>query len=116
MGQRDTGIALVLIQSSRDLPAVGTDPLATERATELCMQCNLSARQLFVFPQTDQITPCVVRLEQSFYEIAQHFYQSCLKRIRARSIPNNYVNLLIRQQYKMAFISELRQDTHSALR
>uniref|UniRef100_A0A0M3K6Q7 Trafficking protein particle complex subunit 11 (inferred by orthology to a human protein) n=1 Tax=Anisakis simplex TaxID=6269 RepID=A0A0M3K6Q7_ANISI len=56
------------------------------------------------------------RLESAFHELAQAFYQQCIKQIRARSIPNNFSNLIIRQQFKLAFISELRQDTHTALR
>uniref|UniRef100_A0A914BVP2 Trafficking protein particle complex subunit 11 domain-containing protein n=1 Tax=Acrobeloides nanus TaxID=290746 RepID=A0A914BVP2_9BILA len=115
IGDREIRIALVLVQTNRTI-TVGEDQLATERATELCLQCHLSPKQLFVFPQTDQVLACVIRLEQAFHEIAQQFYQVCLKKIRARPIPNNYVNLLIRQQFKLGFISEMRQDTHSALR
>lgn len=56
------------------------------------------------------------RYERLFFEISQEAYLVLFKKIRAKSVPNNDLKLLIRQQYKLAFISELRQDTNSSLR
>ncbi|VDK60825.1 unnamed protein product, partial [Cylicostephanus goldi] len=58
----------------------------------------------------------VSKLESAFHELAQGFYQQKLKAIRARSIPNNSPALVVRQLFKLAFLSELRQDTHTAYR
>lgn len=52
----------------------------------------------------------------AFHELAQGFYQQKLKAIRARSIPNNAPMLVVRQLFKLAYLSEMRQDTHTALR
>ncbi|KAK5968894.1 hypothetical protein GCK32_015721, partial [Trichostrongylus colubriformis] len=60
------------------------------------------------------LTGYVAKLESAFHELAQGFYQQKLKTIRARSIPNNSPALVVRQLFKLAFISELRQDTHTA--
>ncbi|KAK5975371.1 hypothetical protein GCK32_014181 [Trichostrongylus colubriformis] len=62
------------------------------------------------------LTGYVAKLESAFHELAQGFYQQKLKTIRARSIPNNSPALVVRQLFKLAFISELRQDTHTAYR
>lgn len=110
---RETRIVLVLIQAKTS-PV--DDQQVKERATELCSSLQLSEKQLFVFPQNEKHENVATRLDGLFYEFSQQFYQSILRKIRSRSIPNNYSNLLIRQQFKLAFISELRQDTHSALR
>uniref|UniRef100_A0A915CEK8 Trafficking protein particle complex subunit 11 n=2 Tax=Parascaris TaxID=6254 RepID=A0A915CEK8_PARUN len=114
IGSRGTRICVVLLQDGGIV--TGDDPFAAERASKLCQSCQLSPKQLFVFPLTDQLLGFVIRLESAFHELAQGFYQQCVKSIRARSIPNNFSNLIIRQQFKLAFISELRQDTHTALR
>lgn len=67
-------------------------------------------------PDKKKFVDTIRHYERAFFEIAQEAYLVFLKRIRARSVANNDPKLLIRQQYKLAFISELRQDTHSALR
>ncbi|PIO76632.1 hypothetical protein TELCIR_01278 [Teladorsagia circumcincta] len=108
-------LAVVLLQQ-RSVPTSGDDPLATERAHELCQICHLTPRQLFVVPMLGDLTGYVSKLESAFHELAQGFYQQKLKTIRARSIPNNSPALVVRQLFKLAFISELRQDTHTAYR
>jgi hypothetical protein len=87
-----------------------------ERATELSSSLQLTEKQLFVFPQNEDHNNVALRLEGLLYEFSQQFYQNILRKIRSRSIPNNYSNLLIRQQFKLAFLSEMRGDSHSALR
>eukprot|EP00080_Pristionchus_pacificus_P008328 PDM68348.1 trpp-11 [Pristionchus pacificus] len=120
-------LALVLLQE-RSLPH--PDEMATERAAELCSQCQLSPKQLFVLPTSGDMQGYVSKLESALHELAQGFYQQKIKdereaqkrgelvaeTIRARSIPNNSVPLVVRQLFKLAFLSELKQDTHTALR
>uniref|UniRef100_A0A915DQJ1 Trafficking protein particle complex subunit 11 n=1 Tax=Ditylenchus dipsaci TaxID=166011 RepID=A0A915DQJ1_9BILA len=104
IGQREIRLALVLVQSH-----VSTSPngkSSAERGSELCSQCKLSSKHLFIFPP--------MLNEQATAECES--YLVLLKKIRARSVPNNDLTLLVRQQFKLAFLSELRQDTHSALR
>uniref|UniRef100_A0A915Q1U9 Trafficking protein particle complex subunit 11 domain-containing protein n=1 Tax=Setaria digitata TaxID=48799 RepID=A0A915Q1U9_9BILA len=111
IGSNATRICIVLLQQTQ------TDSsLAVERSAKLCQVCQLPSKQLFVLPTGERMFSSVLRLESSFHELAQAFYQQCLKSVRARSIPNNFSNLIIRQQFKLAFLSELRQDTHTALR
>ncbi|CAG9537676.1 unnamed protein product [Cercopithifilaria johnstoni] len=112
IGSHATRICIVLLQQTQLID----NPLAVERTTKLCQLCQLPAKQLFVLPLGERMFSSVLRLETAFHELAQAFYQQCLKSIRARSIPNNLSNLIIRQQFKLAFLSELRQDTHTALR
>ncbi|GMR43330.1 hypothetical protein PMAYCL1PPCAC_13525, partial [Pristionchus mayeri] len=106
-------LALVLLQE-RSLPH--PDEMATERAAELCSQCQLSPKQLFVLPTSGDMQGYVSKLESALHELAQGFYQQKIKTIRARSIPNNAAPLVVRQMFKLAFLSELKQDTHTALR
>ncbi|KAF7635429.1 Foie-gras_1 domain-containing protein [Meloidogyne graminicola] len=116
IGQLETKLALVLIQKAKTKV---DDSIATEKAIEICQFCKISARQFYVFPllnDSKATIECVVRLEFAFNQIAQEAYQSCFKKIRARSVPNNDQHLLLRQQFKLAFISELREDRHSSLR
>ena len=113
---RDTRVALVLVQQA-NLDSLNDDSsLAKERAVELCSLCQLSEKQLFVFPTGEDHAHVTSRLDGLFYDIAQQYYLGLVRRVRSRAIPNNYSNLLICQQYKLGFLSELRQDTHSALR
>ncbi|VDK80156.1 unnamed protein product [Litomosoides sigmodontis] len=112
IGNHATRICIVLLQQAQLVDS----PLAVERTTKLCQLCQLPTKQLFVLPIGERMFSSVLRLETAFHELAQSFYQQCLKSIRARSIPNNFSNLIIRQQFKLAFLSELRQDTHTALR
>lgn len=88
-----------------------------EKKVEICTQCKLNSKNLFVLTLDQKnLNDTISRFERSFFEIAQEAYLVFFKKIRARFVPNNDTKLLIRQQYKLAFISELRQDTHSALR
>ncbi|CAK5093092.1 unnamed protein product [Meloidogyne enterolobii] len=116
IGQLETKLALVLIQKAK---TTVDDSIATEKAIEICQFCKISTRQFYVFPLlTDKkaTAECIVRLEIAFYQIAQEAYQAYFKKIRASSVPNNDQQVLLRQQFKLAFISELREDRHSSLR
>ncbi|ULT98334.1 hypothetical protein L3Y34_000017 [Caenorhabditis briggsae] len=115
-----TKVALVLIQQKSTNVS---DNLAADRAHELCQACSLSSKQLFIL-SADNLLPnsmsnlqnFSLKLEMAFHELCQVFYHQRLKTIRSRSIPNNSPALVVRQQFKLAFLSELRQDTHTALR
>uniref|UniRef100_A0A1I7UJS1 Trafficking protein particle complex subunit 11 n=1 Tax=Caenorhabditis tropicalis TaxID=1561998 RepID=A0A1I7UJS1_9PELO len=116
-----TKVALILIQQK---PTSVSDNVAADRAHELCQACSLSSKQLFILPadslvsepNTNSLQNFTLKLEAAFHELCQSFYQQRLKSIRSRSIPNNSPALMVRQQFKLAFLSELRQDTHTALR
>ncbi|CAI5443967.1 unnamed protein product [Caenorhabditis angaria] len=108
-----TKIALVMLQEKS---TNSEDNLAAERAHALCQICSLTPKHLFVLPIHGDIPAYICKLESAFHELAQSFYQQKLKAIRSRNIPNNTPSLHVRQLFKLAFISELRQDTHTALR
>uniref|UniRef100_A0A1I7WYX7 Dynein_heavy domain-containing protein n=1 Tax=Heterorhabditis bacteriophora TaxID=37862 RepID=A0A1I7WYX7_HETBA len=63
----------------RSLPTPGDDPLATERAHELCQICQLTPKQLFVLPVLGDLQGYVSKLESAFHDLAQGFYQQKLK-------------------------------------
>ncbi|PAV65248.1 hypothetical protein WR25_06652 [Diploscapter pachys] len=107
-------IALVLLQERY---TANPNSLATDRAHELSHICQLSSKQLFQIPTAgSDFWAFISKLEVAFHELAQGFYQQKLKAIRARSIPNNAPMLVVRQLFKLAYLSEMRQDTHTALR
>ncbi|KAI1726119.1 foie gras liver health family 1 domain-containing protein [Ditylenchus destructor] len=116
IGSREIRLCLVLVQ--KHATAHQNEKVASEKAAELCNQLRLQPKHLFTFQPCDSqsIGDCIARLERSFRDVVQEAYLVTLKKIRARSVPNNDLSLLVRQQFKQAFISELRQDTHSALR
>uniref|UniRef100_A0A0K0CZF5 Sec1 family domain-containing protein 2 n=1 Tax=Angiostrongylus cantonensis TaxID=6313 RepID=A0A0K0CZF5_ANGCA len=141
--EAESKCASLRASAGNTIPTSGDDPLATERAHELCQICHLTPRQLFVVPVLGDLTGYVSKLESALHELAQGFYQQRLKvsflsdvglglvslkcsviitstimvkAIRARSIPNNTPALVVRQLFKLAFLSELRQDTHTAYR
>uniref|UniRef100_A0A2R5LAW4 Trafficking protein particle complex subunit 11 n=1 Tax=Ornithodoros turicata TaxID=34597 RepID=A0A2R5LAW4_9ACAR len=115
---RNMKVALVLVQNSPSIP-VGDSILATERAHSLCTACDLQPKSLFVLPYSDHLFGFILRLESAFLEIAQGYYTAQCKHIRAHKEflnKNNHQLLLIRHQFKMAFMHELKQDPTSALR
>ena len=57
---RGTKIAVVLIQKNAPLPP-GEDVVAAERAASLCSSCELSAKNLYVLPQTDHLIGYTIR-------------------------------------------------------
>jgi hypothetical protein len=96
--------------------ATPDNKLASQRMHELSSYCGIPSRQIAILPPGEKKTDIILRLERTFNDLIQETYQVFLKKIRSRNVPNNNPYLLISQQYKMAFISELRMDTHSALR
>lgn len=115
---RSTKVAVVLIQNSTPLPP-GENLVAAERAATLCSACELSAKSLFVLPHTDHLLGYIVRLENAFLELAQSYYHTECRQIKAhKEFLNKTTHQLLfpRHQFKIAFLSELMQDPRSALK
>ncbi|XP_013379073.1 trafficking protein particle complex subunit 11-like [Lingula anatina] len=115
---RSTRVCVVLIQKNAPLPP-GEDMVAAERAASFCSACELSAKSLFVLPNTDHLLGYVIRLENAFYEQAQSYYHTEARRVKAHKEFLNKTThqlLYVRHQFKIAFFNELKQDTHTALK
>nr|CAB3267220.1 trafficking protein particle complex subunit 11-like [Phallusia mammillata] len=115
---RTTKVAVVLIQKSTPLPP-GEDMVAAERAAALCSACDLSSKSLFVLPHSDHLLGYIVRLESAFVELAQTYYHSELRRVKAhKEFLNKTTHQLLfpRHQFKIAFFSEFMQDASTALK
>ncbi|CEF67880.1 Trafficking protein particle complex subunit 11 [Strongyloides ratti] len=114
---KGTQIILVIIQHNEGVTKEENDKLCNPKAAEILSLVKLKNNQLFVIPDTETtLYNFILRLEKQFYELTPIFYQECIRKIRSRNIPNNNSILLIRQQFKLAFLSELRQDNHTAMR
>uniref|UniRef100_A0A1E1XLT0 Trafficking protein particle complex subunit 11 n=1 Tax=Amblyomma sculptum TaxID=1581419 RepID=A0A1E1XLT0_AMBSC len=115
---RNTKVALVLVQNNLSIP-VGDNLLATERAHALCNACELPPKALFVLPYSDHLFGFILRLETAFLEITQGYYLNECKRVKAHkdfANKNTHQQLLIRHQFKIAFLHELKQDPGIAIR
>ncbi|XP_023686517.1 trafficking protein particle complex subunit 11 [Paramormyrops kingsleyae] len=115
---RNTKVAVVLIQKKTPLPP-GEDVMASERAGALCNACDLSGKFLFVLPHTDHLVGYIIRLENAFYEHAQTYYHNEIRRVKSHKEFLNKTThqlLFVRHQFKIAFFSELKQDTQNALK
>lgn len=115
---RNTKVAVVLIQKKTPLPP-GEDLVASERASSLCNACDLSGKSLFVLPHTDHLVGYIIRLENAFYEHAQTYYYTEIRRVKSHKEFLNKTThqlLFVRHQFKIAFLSELKQDTQNALK
>lgn len=115
---RNTKVAVVLIQKKTPLPP-GEDVVASERAAALCNACDLSGKSLFVLPHTDHLVGYIIRLENAFYEHAQTYYYTEIRRVKSHKEFLNKTThqlLFVRHQFKIGFFSELKQDTQNALK
>ncbi|XP_004073643.1 trafficking protein particle complex subunit 11 [Oryzias latipes] len=115
---RNAKVAVVLIQKKTPLPP-GEDLVASERAQALCTACDLSGKSLFVLPHTDHLVGYIIRLENAFYEHAQTYYYTEIRRVKSHKEFLNKTThqlLFVRHQFKIAFFSELKQDTQNALK
>ncbi|XP_063046712.1 trafficking protein particle complex subunit 11 [Engraulis encrasicolus] len=115
---RNTKVAVVLIQKKTPLPP-GEDVVASERAAALCNACDLSGKSLFVLPHTDHLVGYIIRLENAFYEHAQTYYYTEIRRVKSHKEFLNRTThqlLFVRHQFKIGFFSELKQDTQNALK
>lgn len=61
----------------------GEDVIASERAAALCNACELSGKSLFVLPHTDHLVGYIIRLENAFYEHAQTYYYTEIRRVKS---------------------------------
>uniref|UniRef100_A0A3Q1GS95 Trafficking protein particle complex subunit 11 n=1 Tax=Acanthochromis polyacanthus TaxID=80966 RepID=A0A3Q1GS95_9TELE len=101
------------------LCVIGEDLVASERASALCNACDLSGKSLFVLPHTDHLVGYIIRLENAFYEHAQTYYYTEIRRVKSHKEFLNKTThqlLFVRHQFKIAFFSELKQDTQNALK
>ena len=57
----------------------------------------------------------VAAIKKTVNDFSQQFYQAIHKRIRNRRVPENNNNMLIRNQFKLGYICELRGDLATAL-
>ncbi|XP_028400587.1 trafficking protein particle complex subunit 11-like [Dendronephthya gigantea] len=118
---RNTRVAVVLIQKNAPIPP-GEDTQVSERVAALCSACDLSAKSLFVLPFTDHMVNLngyTTRLESAFHELAQNYYQGEAKKVKSHKEFLNkslHQQFFVRHQFKIAFFSEIRQDSHSALK
>ncbi|XP_076446039.1 trafficking protein particle complex subunit 11-like [Babylonia areolata] len=115
---RGTKIAVVLLQKSAPLPP-GEDVGAAERAASFCAACDISAKSLYVLPQTDHLLGFTIRLENAFYELAQSYYHTEARKVKSHKDFLNKTThqlLFVRHQFKTAFFNELKQDTHTAIK
>ncbi|XP_077464775.1 trafficking protein particle complex subunit 11 isoform X1 [Stigmatopora argus] len=115
---RNTKVAVVLIQRKTPLPP-GEDLVASERAAAICHACDLSGKSLFVLPHTDHLVGYIIRLENAFYEHAQTYYYNEIRRVKSHKEFLNKTThqlLFVRHQFKIAFFSELKQDSQNALK
>lgn len=91
--------------------------LAAERANTLCATCEVNVKSLFVLPHDDHLQGYAVRLEAAFYDLAHAFYQAEIRHIKSHRehlIKLNHQYLIVRHQFKMAFLNELKQDNDTA--
>ncbi|WAR03659.1 TPC11-like protein [Mya arenaria] len=115
---RGTKVCVVLIQKAAPLPP-GEDVVAAERAAALCSSCELSAKHLYVLPQTDHLIGYTIRLENAFYELSQAYYHGESRKVKSHKDFLNRTThqlLFVRHQFKIAFFNELKQDTHTAIK
>lgn len=115
---RGTKVSVVLIQKNAPLPP-GEDVVAAERAASLCSACELSAKNLYVLPQTDHLIGYTIRLENAFYELSQAYYHGEARKVKSHKDFLNKTThqlLFVRHQFKVAFFSEMKQDTHTAIK
>ncbi|GFT33359.1 trafficking protein particle complex subunit 11 [Nephila pilipes] len=115
---RSTRVALVLIQKRAALPGAD-DQIAAERAASLCSACDLSGKTLFVLPHSDHLYGYTLRLQNAFYELAQTYYHHESRRIKNHKDHLNKTThqlLFVRHQFKIAFLTELKQDIAGALK
>lgn len=118
LGDRNSRVALVLIQSGISVP--GEDTGAAEKAATLCTACDLPAKHLFVLPHSDaHLLGYTVRLENALSEIAWTFYQTEIKGVRGhRDFLNktNHTLLFVRHQFKLGILNELQNNQQTAVK
>ncbi|KAL3206104.1 hypothetical protein MRX96_040414 [Rhipicephalus microplus] len=87
--------------------------------TPCAMLARFPPKALFVLPYSDHLFGFILRLETAFQEITQGYYLNECKRVKAHkdfANKNTHQQLLIRHQFKIAFLHELKQDPGVAIR
>lgn len=115
--ERNTRLAIVLLQKNSQ-SASSDDLLASERAANLTSNCEINAKCLFVLPYNDHLLGYAIRLESAFLELSQSYYIQMIKQIRLHrdQLSQAHQSLRVRHQFKLGFISEIRQDFSTALK
>lgn len=117
---RNTQLIVVLIQKgSGGQSTQNDDLLSSERAANLTSMCDINAKLLFVLPYMDQhLMNYILRLESAFHEHSQVYYTQMSKQIRSHrdQLTSSHQGLMVRHQFKLGIISELRQDFNTALK
>lgn len=92
--------------------------LASERVANLTSVCDINAKLIFVLTYNDHLLGHVVRLESALLDIAQGYYTTMLKQVKSHrdQIQADHQTLRIRHQFKLGFISEMRNDWPSSLK
>lgn len=113
--ERNTRLCLVLLQKAAPLPP-GEDMLAAERVASLTTACGITSKMLFILPHTEHLMGYTQRLESAFLDMAQTYYNLMSKRIRTHrdQLSAAHTTLKIRHQFKLGFVSEMRQDFSTA--
>nr|KAG5709256.1 hypothetical protein BaRGS_018008 [Batillaria attramentaria] len=104
--------SIMLGVSLKEIHHNGEDVMAAERAASFCSACDISAKSLYVLPQTDHLLGYTIRLENAFYELAQSYYHTEARRVKSHK---DFLNKTT-HQFKTAFFNELKQDTHTAIK
>ncbi|VDD75909.1 unnamed protein product [Mesocestoides corti] len=115
---RPTKVVVVLLQSKAPNQS-GDEVSSTERAQELCNQCQLNVKNLFVLQQSDFMFGCITRLETELHDMASNYYHNAAKRVKAHKSSLNkstHQLLFVRHDFKIAFFDELKQDSNLALK
>lgn len=117
---RNMQLIVVLIQQgSGGQSTQNDDLLSSERAANLTSMCDINAKLLFVLPYMDQhLMNYILRLESAFHEHSQVYYTQMSKQIRSHreQLTSSHQGLMVRHQFKLGIISELRQDFNTALK
>lgn len=115
---RNTQLLVVLIQKGT-VTQQSDDLLSSERAANLTSQCDINAKMLFVLPYMDQhLLNYILRLESAFHEHSMTYYSQMAKQIRSHrdQLTSSHQGLMVRHQFKLGIISELKQDFNTALK
>ncbi|XP_017779460.1 PREDICTED: trafficking protein particle complex subunit 11 [Nicrophorus vespilloides] len=113
---RNTKLSVVLIQNHSVNPG-DDDSHQTERVNALCTSCELNPNSLFVLPHGDHLQGYATRLAGAFNDLAQNYYHTEIRNVKSHREhlqKQTHQYLFVRHQFKMGFLSELKQDLHGA--
>ncbi|KAK6637936.1 hypothetical protein RUM44_008358 [Polyplax serrata] len=114
LGNHATKMVIILIQKVAPLP---DDTKAAEKAKLLCAACDIEPKQLYVLPLGDHLQGYISRLENVLSDLAQNYYHQEIIQVKQHKDQLNKTTqqyLFVRHQFKLGFLSELKQDNHNA--